>query len=127
MSHLSTSWYGLTWPLARCLTRYMHNDQVPHHAQVTFRLPSDLDRQMRATSDYFRRSLTEEWRAAGAVYQRVVQLWAAAHSARPGEAPTDARDSKTELIAEVCSGLILEPKSLEDLKFALATLQPSET
>lgn len=104
----------------------MTNLKEPHGAQVTFRLSPELDRQMRTTSEYFRRSLTEEWRAAGVLYQRAIRMWAATRSARAEEAPTNVRKGKAELVAELCGGLILEPKSLEDLRSALATLEPKE-
>jgi hypothetical protein len=105
---------ALCGELCVCSAKYMTNMKETYGAQVTFRLSPELDRQMRATSKYFRRSLTEEWRAAAIVYQRVVRLWTTTHS----EA---ARTGKTELelIAELCSGAMLEPLSLEDLRRTL--------
>jgi hypothetical protein len=83
-------------------------------AQVTFRLPPELDEQMRATSRYFRRSLTEEWRAAGIVYQRLLGLWVATRGGT-----TIGGAGAAELVTALCDGVMLEPQSLEDLRSML--------
>lgn len=92
----------------------MNKSEAAHDAQVTFRLPHELDRQMRATSDYFRRSLTEEWRAAAVVYQRVLRLWMATRGKAVAGA-SGGLGTEMQIIAEVCDGVMLEPLSLEDL------------
>jgi hypothetical protein len=87
--------------------------------RLTLRLSRELDARMRASADFFGRSVGAEWRAAAELCRRVLAQWPAAAVADTHAGHEVAAAARTLL--ELCDGLVSIPPSLDALRGLVGT------